>query len=71
MAGLGTRLFHRGTRARFGERGVVGSRSRLIAPRRGNERVAGTPGWLVARHHEDKSRIGVINDCGVINCGLH
>ena len=33
---------------------------------RGNPRLAGLRGI-----REDKSRIGVINDSGVINCGLH
>lgn len=44
----------------------------MIAPR--EEREGGRDPRLAGNQappEEDKSRIGVINDCGVINCGLH
>lgn len=54
-------------------RGVVGSRSRLIAPGAGTEERVERDPLLAGKQAppEDKSRIGVINDRGVINCGLH
>lgn len=56
-----------------GERGVVGSRMVEVDRASGGKGEGGRDPRLAGNQAppEDKSRIGVINDCGVINCGLH